>query len=196
MLKSEWFLEEYGTIAPDGNPRSQSSVAASSAVDSVLGRLQANDGNAARTFRALKLWRRMSDARVRSHTHGVFLDAARKQPELVVYVDHSVWMYEFNMMKEALLVEWNMLCADDADLHAANMSFRLSTRARQAGQDGCISTTAIDTDEKGIRSDLPELSVEERREVERAASAINDSRLRLKAEKAIEMTLRRKKTTK
>lgn len=113
------------------------------AVDSVLDRLQGQVGAGCDSARSMRLWRKMSDKKLKAHTHGLFLRQNRASRELVVYVDASIWMYEFTMMAPMYLQEWNRLCEREGlDMKADKIRFQLSTRARKAGENGTVGSRA------------------------------------------------------
>lgn len=193
---SDWFLDRFSDVGRDGVRRDGVSAPIQRRVADIVNNLHGNDGNASRTYRALRRWRRMSDRRVVEHTDGLFINAKNIDHELVVYVDRSVWVYEFDMRKEAILAEWNAICSDDPDLQVKKITVRLSTRARESGQDGLVTGSQVvsSCNRATDAQQLPPLNEEELREIDDMVMGITDPQLRLNARHAIEMTFRRKKT--
>ena len=175
-----------------------------SAVDSILDRLQWQVGAGCDSARSMRLWRKMGDQRLKAHTHGLVLRRNRVSRELVVYVDASIWMYEFTMMAPMYLQEWNRLCeSEGVDMKADKIRFQLSTRARKEGQNGTVANgpgeggpgsgggraggSASGAAGGGVASPLPRvpLDADERDRIARTVAVIKDEKLRTAAYNAM-----------
>lgn len=173
-------------------------------VSTMVEGLQTRFGGAAGSAasRAMKVWHQMGDRRARMHVRGLFLRQNRASRELVAYVDASVWMHEFSLLAPAYLQEWNHLCEKNVlDMRADKLTFRLSSRARAAGQSGSIasgtgSCSAISTATGTVSVPRVSLSAEELARVEQTVGSITNARLRQAAYDAMKTSLECQKAQK
>lgn len=170
--------------------RSGRPVGAGEAASSMLNDVFRGSPAWSRAKRVNHLWRQVARGPVRAHSCGVAIREHRVSKELVVYVDSSVWMVDFDMRKQDILQEWNVRCrGGNEDLAVSKVSFRLATRARDAG-----ATTSISTSDEGAAAAPVPLTPEERAQVSAQVGAITDERLRRHAQNAMISVLQWKKS--
>lgn len=183
-----------------GKPVGQ--IALKGSVSTMVEGLQSRFGGpaGAAASRAMKVWRQMGDRRARMHVRGLFLRQNRASRELIAYVDASVWMHEFSMLVPSYLQEWNHLCEENGlDMRADKITFRLSSKARAAGQSGSIAlggTEAVGAADPAGRAPRVALTAEERARVERTVAPITNPRLRQAAYDAMKTSLECQKAQK
>ncbi|MBS5451086.1 MAG: hypothetical protein KHZ24_07750 [Coriobacteriia bacterium] len=133
------------------------------------------------TSRALRIWRMMSDERVRTHVTGVSLTERRVSRVLTFYVDSSVWVQELSMRRYELFQEWTMLCErHDPDLAVDDVMFKLSKSARAAGHNGSVANYGVQPVYVPARLTPDELDA-----VRRRVEPITDARLRKSVQDAM-----------
>lgn len=164
-----------------GEPASSTDVGGR--VGALMDGLRRGAGLPAGVFKTLELWGRMGDERLRRHVVSVSIRQNRATRELLAYVDGSVWVSEFTMMRTAVLVEWNNLCdlAGESDLRVQKVTFKLGKAARAAGATGAISTGNA----SGADALPVELNAEERARVRAACADVTDDSLRRQIMKAM-----------
>lgn len=133
------------------------------------------------TARAMRVWRAMSDERVRSHVSGVSLTQRRVSRVLTFYADSSVWVQELTMRRYELLQEWNLLCGRlDPDLTVDDITFKLSKAARADGHDGSLANYGAQPLRVRARLTPDELTA-----VRARVAAITDERVRKSVQDAM-----------
>lgn len=142
--------------------------------------------------RVLHVWHTMRNETIKRHTCGVSLREHRVSKELIVYVDSNAWMYECTMRAPEVLQEWNMRCEGaQEDLKVSKVTFKLATRARDAGY-----TQTLATNDTQVELPPAPLSNEELSQVQQTVSAIDDKNLRTHAQNAMISVMRWKKSKK
>lgn len=142
------------------------------------------------TSRAMRVWRAMSDERVRTHVRGVSLTQRRVSRCLTFYADSSVWVQELSMRRYELLQEWNLLCEElDPELVVDDITFKLSKGARSAGHDGSLANYGV----QAVRT-RARLTPDELEQVRSRVAAITDKRVRRSVQNAMVAMLEWKKS--
>lgn len=136
--------------------------------------------------RAAAAWYRANGDRERTHTTGVFLKRARvagAAPVLGVYVDSHVMATDFGVNKDIYLAR------------LANIGFMVSGIEFIPSREGYRVKRERAHAQRPVKETLPELSQEERDEVESLTAQLPEH-LRESASKAIALSFRRQKLEK
>ena len=159
------------------------------AASGVLGSLARRAGASAGVLRALKVWRKMGDRRVREHVRSIYLRQGRVLRELVVYVDTPGWAQEFQMFSGPYRLEWNHLCeVEGLPMQADRLTFRVSSRTGAAADPS--ASGPAEQARRCVRQVSPTpLSPEELARVEASVACIRDDALRRKAYSAMKSVM-------
>ena len=140
-------------------------------------------GSVNESQRMLTLWLMANGEREREHTVGVFLSEPKgkqKLPRLIVYVDSTTCVIDFNASRELYLAR-----LEGAGLKLAAVEFKLSRYAAEHRERR--------QNKMGVQKEtLPELSEEELAYIQELVQGVPES-LRMSVSKAISSSMRREK---
>ena len=192
------YLRGFGKRQPRDAAQRTGARSAGDAASALVDGLQARAGGTSASARAMGVWRKLSDKRVRLHVLGLYLREGRGGVrELIAYVDNPLWVHEFSLRAPMVLPEWNFLCRENGlDMQANKLTFKLSSRAYAT--DGSRGLSDPDGGRQGLLgavSPLRPLSESDKAAIARATSVITNDKLRKAAYNAMTKTIQRQKST-